>query len=339
MTPNAPASAAVPEGRVQLSVADGIGTVEFSHPKGNSLPAKLLNELAAGITTLGADAAARVIVLKSAGSSTFCAGASFDEFTAVSTPAEGQEFFSGFSRVILAMIRAPKFVLTRVQGRAAGGALGVIAASVYSFAVRTAQAKLSELQVGIGPFVVGVVLERKLGLAPFQFLGVHADCHDAEWCERHGLYAMLCDDIAALEPLDGAIDDHLATLKKILQDLLALGLANALKNDLLGRLRADSSERDRIEFLFNKVTHLDVVDLFLGLGQNDLEVVVLEFAVGNHLPATECLVITGFTIDADANIDLVDKLLFCCRSQCRLQCLKHDVSLNTLFSGQRIGQH
>ncbi len=209
MTPNAAAAATVPEGRVQLSVADGIGTVEFSHAKGNSLPAKLLNELATGITALGNDPAARVIVLKSAGTSTFCAGASFDEFTAVSTPAEGQEFFSGFSRVILAMIRAPKFVLTRVQGRAAGGALGVIAASDYSFAVRGAQAKLSELQVGIGPFVVGVVLERKLGLAPFQFLGVHADWHDAEWCERHGLYAMLCDDITAL---DVAVHTHATRL-------------------------------------------------------------------------------------------------------------------------------
>jgi methylglutaconyl-CoA hydratase len=111
--------------------------------------------------------------------------------------------------VILAMIRAPKFVLTRVQGRAAGGALGVIAASDYSLAVRSAQAKLSELQVGIGPFVVGVVLERKLGLAPFQFLGVHADWHDAEWCERHGLYAALCDDIPAL---DAAVHSHATRL-------------------------------------------------------------------------------------------------------------------------------
>ena len=199
----------VPEGSVRTSIADGVGTVEFSHPKGNSLPAKLLNELAAAVTAVGADPAARVIVLRSAGQSTFCAGASFDEFTAVSTPEAGQEFFSGFSRVILAMVRAPKFVLTRVQGRAAGGAIGLIAASDYSFAVRTAQAKLSELQVGIGPFVVGVVIERKLGLAPFMHLGVHADWHDAEWCERHGLYSMLCDDAAAL---DAAVEAHAARL-------------------------------------------------------------------------------------------------------------------------------
>jgi methylglutaconyl-CoA hydratase len=199
----------VPDGSVQTTIADGVGTVEFAHPKGNSLPAKLLNDLAAAITAVGDDPAARVIVLRSGGQSTFCAGASFDEFTAVATPEAGQEFFSGFSRVILAMIRAPKFVLTRVQGRAAGGAIGVIAASDYSFAVRSAQAKLSELQVGIGPFVVGVVIERKLGLAPFMNLGVHADWHDAEWCERHGLYSMLCDDAAAL---DAAVGQHAARL-------------------------------------------------------------------------------------------------------------------------------
>lgn len=209
MSPSKPQNAALTDGHVQISVVNGIGTVEFGHPKGNSLPAKLLNALAAGISTLGADASARVIVLRSAGDSTFCAGASFDEFAAVTTPEDGTEFFSGFARVVLAMIRAPKFVLTRVQGRAAGGALGVIAASDYAIAVPAAQVKLSELQVGIGPFVVGVVIERKLGLAPFQALGVHTDWHDAAWCERHGLYALLTDDATAL---DHAVDAHATRL-------------------------------------------------------------------------------------------------------------------------------
>ena len=209
MSPASQKNAALTDGHVRLSVSGGVGTVEFGHPKGNSLPAKLLNELAAGIQTLGADAKARVIVLRSGGDSTFCAGASFDEFTAVSTPEEGAEFFSGFARVVLAMIRAPKFVIVRVQGRAAGGALGVIAASDYAVASRAAQVKLSELQVGIGPFVVGVVIERKLGLAPFQALGVHADWHDADWCERHGLYSALVDDLAAL---DASVEAHAARL-------------------------------------------------------------------------------------------------------------------------------
>lgn len=205
----AAAGSALTDGRVEVLIREGIGSVEFSHPKGNSLPARLLNELAAGITKLGADPAARVIVLRSAGDGTFCAGASFDEFAAVATPEEGMEFFSGFGRVILAMIRAPKFVLARVQGRAAGGALGLIAASDYAIATGSAQVKLSELQVGIGPFVVGVVLERKLGLAPFQALGVHADWHDAAWCERYGLYSLICADSPAL---DAAVQAHAARL-------------------------------------------------------------------------------------------------------------------------------
>lgn len=221
MTPNAATDS--PDGRVHLSVADGIGTVEFSHPKSNSLPAKLLRQLAAGITTLGNDPAARVIVLRSAGEGAFCAGASFDEFTALSEPAEGKEFFLGFSKVILAMVRAPKFVITRVHGRAAGGALGVIAASDYSFAMESAQAKLSELAVGIGPFVVGVVLERKLGQAPFQNLAVHADWHDAMWCERHGLYSQVVDNVHALDAivqshshrLAGCNPEAMAEMKKV----------------------------------------------------------------------------------------------------------------------------
>lgn len=214
----------VPEkGSVQLSIADGIGTVEFFHPKGNSLPSALLRELAAGITALGNDPAARVIVLRSAGTGAFCAGASFDEFTALREPAEGKEFFLGFSMVILAMIRAPKFVITRVHGRAAGGALGVIAASDYSFATENAHAKLSELQVGIGPFVVGVVLERKLGMAPFMNLAVHADWHDPAWLERHGLYSQVCEHVTALDAivhghavrLAGSNPEAMAEMKRI----------------------------------------------------------------------------------------------------------------------------
>ncbi len=204
-----PSDPVLQAGQVRTSVSDGVGTVEFSHPKGNSLPALLLNQLATGITELGNDPAARVIVLKSGGDGTFCAGASFDEFTAVANAEAGKEFFSGFGRVILAMIRAPKFVLVRVQGRAAGGAIGVIAASDYAIAARSAQVKLSELQVGIGPFVVGVVIERKLGQAPLMNLAVHADWHDAEWCERHGLYSMLCDDASAL---DAAVEAHATRL-------------------------------------------------------------------------------------------------------------------------------
>jgi methylglutaconyl-CoA hydratase len=199
------------EGRVTSGINDGIGRIEFFHPKGNSLPGALLTRLAAAITAMGADPAARVIVLSSGGTGPFCAGASFDELTTIADVDQGQEFFSGFARVILAMIRAPKFVITGVHGKAAGGAVGVIAASDYSFAVNAASAKLSELAIGIGPFVVGPVIERKIGLAAYSAMSIDADWRDAAWCERHGLYSRLFSDVPSMHDAVNALATTLAS--------------------------------------------------------------------------------------------------------------------------------
>ncbi|MFL5619531.1 MAG: enoyl-CoA hydratase/isomerase family protein [Gemmatimonadaceae bacterium] len=212
------------QGDVSLAVDDGVGTIEFSHPKGNSLPGELLRRLAAGVETLGEDPAARVIVLGSGGSGPFCAGASFDELVNIENEQEGQEFFFGFARVILAMIRAPKFVLVRVHGRAAGGGVGIAAASDYTFAVKAASVKLSELSVGIGPFVVGPVIERRIGCGPFSAMSVDTNWRDAAWCERHGLFARVFDDADAMDTalalLAGALaasnPDAMAAMKRAL---------------------------------------------------------------------------------------------------------------------------
>lgn len=177
----------------------GVTTVEFGHPKSNSLPGRVLSELAEAITAAGRDPACRVIVLRGEGTRAFCAGASFDELQSVADPEAGQRFFSGFARVILALIRAPQFVVARVQGKAAGGGVGLIAAADYAIATRDAAVKLSELAVGIGPFVVGPVIERKIGLGPFAALAVDADWRSAEWAERHGLYAAVVEDVPALD--------------------------------------------------------------------------------------------------------------------------------------------
>lgn len=210
MTTDAPFPANSPDGYVRTEIADGIGRIEFFHPKSNALPSAILRDLAAAVTAVGADPSARVIVLQSGGTGPFCAGASFDELTAISSSEQGQEFFSGFARVILAMIRAPKFVISRVHGKAAGGAVGLIAASDFSMAVSKASAKLSELAVGIGPFVVGPVIEKKIGLAAFGAMSVDADWRDAAWGERHGLYAKLFDDVAAMDDAVTALATTLA---------------------------------------------------------------------------------------------------------------------------------
>ncbi len=201
---------AVAGGDVSVTMSDGIGTITFGHPKSNSLPGALLRRLAEAITWVGKDPAARVIVLQSGGTGPFCAGASFDELVNLSSPAEGDEFFSGFAKVILAMIRAPKFVLVRVHGRTAGGGVGIAAAGDYTFAVQGASAKLSELAVGIGPFVVGPVIGRRIGQGPYAAMSVDADWRDADWCERHALYARVFDDIASMDAAINALAGTLA---------------------------------------------------------------------------------------------------------------------------------
>ncbi|MEP6779669.1 MAG: enoyl-CoA hydratase/isomerase family protein [Gemmatimonadaceae bacterium] len=216
-------SNSIVQGGINSSIADGIGALIFHHPKGNSLPASLLAQLAAKVDELSANNGVRVITLQSAGTGAFCAGASFDELTRVANAADGREFFSGFARVILAMIRSPKFIVTGVQGRAAGGAVGLIAASDYCVAVKSAAAKLSELAVGIGPFVVGPVIEKKIGLAAFSGMAVDAEWRDAEWCERQGLYTKLADNADEMRAsvsklaatLSASNPEAMATLKKV----------------------------------------------------------------------------------------------------------------------------
>jgi methylglutaconyl-CoA hydratase len=204
--PAAPAEA----GHVDVTIADGIATIRFSHPKGNSLPGALLRRLADAVREAGAEREARVVVLRSEGSGPFCAGASFDELRAIGDAAAGKEFFLGFARLILAMRACPKFVLVRVHGKAVGGGVGVAAAADYALAARGASVKLSELAVGIGPFVVGPVIEKRIGAGPFTALAVDAaSWRDAAWAERHGLFASVHESV---EELDAALDTLARTL-------------------------------------------------------------------------------------------------------------------------------
>jgi methylglutaconyl-CoA hydratase len=197
------------DGSVDLRVEAGVATIRFGHPKSNSLPGTLLRSLASTITHTADRDDVRVIVLRSEGDGTFCAGASFDELAAIDNAADGKEFFLGFARVILAMIGAPVPVVTAVQGRVAGGGVGLVAASDYVIAVDQASLKLSELALGIGPFVVGPVIVHKIGVGAYGAMSLDADWRDADWAERHGLYATV---VAGSNALDAAVAARAAQL-------------------------------------------------------------------------------------------------------------------------------
>ena len=207
-------------GRVGHEIHDGIGTIRFYHPKGNSLPGALLRALAHEVDLLARHDDVRVLVLRSEGLGPFCAGASFDELRSIGDERTGKEFFMGFARLILAMRRCPKFVIARVHGKVVGGGVGVCAAADYAIATTHAAVKLSELAVGIGPFVVGPVIERKIGLAAFQALAIDAtEWHDAAWAHRVGLFAKVADNTDAL---DGSVSSLALRLARSNPEAMAL---------------------------------------------------------------------------------------------------------------------
>jgi len=190
----------IDKGNLKTIIENGIATITFFHPQSNSLPGELLRNLAQEITNAGNNSQVYVIVLKSEGEKTFCAGASFDELISIKDFESGKIFFSGFAMVINAMRKAPKFIIARVQGKAVGGGVGIACAADYTLATEVASVKLSELAVGIGPFVVGPAVERKIGNAAFTSLAINAtEWQSAKWAKEKGMFAEIFPTINELD--------------------------------------------------------------------------------------------------------------------------------------------
>jgi len=199
-------------GKISADIDNNIATIEFYHPKGNSLPGNLLRQIARTISDTGSNDDVKVIILKSRGDGAFCAGASFDELIAIDNREQGKQYFMGFARVLNAMRKCSKLIIVRVQGKAVGGGVGIAAAGDYTIAHSKAAIKLSELALGIGPFVVGPAVTHQIGAAAFSTLTIDATSwNSAAWALDKGLYAKLCDSV-------GQLDDTVETLAQKLSD-------------------------------------------------------------------------------------------------------------------------
>ena len=193
-------------GTVISSIRENIATISFYHPASNSFPSTLLNQLIAIIDRLGADENVKVIILKSDGEKAFCAGAFFDELLEITNNEEGEQFFLGFANLINAMRKCPKLIIGRVQGKSVGGGVGIIAATDYCFASEAADIKLSELTIGLGPFVIEPAIKRKVGVAAVSKLTLDAtDWHTAYWAKEKGLFSRVFETI-------NDMDDYVAIL-------------------------------------------------------------------------------------------------------------------------------
>jgi methylglutaconyl-CoA hydratase len=197
-------------GSLYTKIENSIAQIEFGHPASNSFVSKLLARLAKEFDYLGKNNEVAVVLLKSEGERAFCAGASFDELVAISSLEEGKQFFSGFANVINAMRKCPKPIIGRVQGKTVGGGVGLASACDYVHATVDAAIKLSEISVGIGPFVIAPAVERKMGKAALAELSLYpTEWKNAYWAKEKGLFAKVYDSIAEM---DKEIDIHLQKL-------------------------------------------------------------------------------------------------------------------------------
>jgi methylglutaconyl-CoA hydratase len=212
-------------GSLEVSCSNSVATIEFGHPASNSFPAQLLQDLTGAIETLSQNPEVTVLVLKSQGTAAFCAGASFDELLAVTNEAEGKAFFSGFAHLINAMRKCPKLIVGRIQGKAVGGGVGIAAACDYVLASQEANIKLSELAIGIGPFVIEPAVSRKIGKTALSELALTPqEWKSAAWAQEKGLYANTFETIEKLDKavaelaqiLSGYNPEALAEMKKVL---------------------------------------------------------------------------------------------------------------------------
>ena len=200
------------KGTVLTSIRENIATLTFGHPASNSFPAELLDRLIENINRLSEDPSIQVIILQSEGGKTFCAGASFDELITINNLEEGKQFFSGFANLINAMRTCSKLIIGRVQGKVVGGGVGIIAATDYCFATEKADIKLSELTIGIGPFVIEPAVTRKTGIAAFSKLSLDAtEWHSAYWAKENNLYARVFENTRDMDAYVESLSKKLAS--------------------------------------------------------------------------------------------------------------------------------
>lgn len=230
---------------VKTDIASRIATITFYHPQGNSFPSTQLADLTQALNELSNRSDIAVIVLQSHGNSAFCGGASFDELLQVHDENTGKVFFSGFANVINAMRKCKHPIVGRAQGKAVGGGVGLLAACDYVFASERASIKLSELAIGIGPFVIEPAVSRKIGLNGFSAMTLQPNrWFDAPWALHAGLFQAIYADN---NELDLAVQEFASSLSnyspEALQDIKRVLWQNTEHWDTLLYERAAISGR------------------------------------------------------------------------------------------------
>lgn len=236
---------------VRCFFEDKIAHISFGSSKANSLSSSSIESILEAFESCAKNPELKVIVLRSEGEKTFCAGASFDEFKKLQNVGGAKDYFLGFAKIIQAIKQAKQFVIVRVQGTAVGGALGLIAAADYALATDNSLVRLSELELGIGPFVIEPILKMKMGLSAVSAMTIDTEWRDAVWAEAHGLYQKLCSNISILDEEVSQLAKKLASYEQ--QAIVELKKVFSQDVDLLYELMSERAETSGRLLIENKV--------------------------------------------------------------------------------------
>ncbi len=232
------------QGKVTITKENKIATIDFFHPKSNSLPSYMLREMKEAFEKFSSDPSINVIVLRSGGNKAFCAGASFDELLKIENYEQGKEFFMGFARLINSMRKCKKIIIGRIHNKVVGGGVGLVAATDYALATRNASLRLSELALGLGPFVVGPPIERKIGIEKFETMALDCKWRDAVWAKESGFYHDVYETDEELDEAVSALAESLASRSQdALESLKKIFWENTEHWDALLEQRAENSGR------------------------------------------------------------------------------------------------
>ncbi len=222
--------------RVERTGPNGaIARVTLSRPeRHNAFDASLIADLRAAFGALERDSPTelRAVVLAGQGQ-TFCAGADIDWMrAAMALDVEGNEQDAmAMAEMFETIDTCPVPVITRVQGAALGGGMGLCAVSDLVIAESGARFGFTETRLGILPAVISPFVIAKIGESHARALFPGGKRFDALRAQRIGLVHEVVEGEAALDlAVDAAIADVLAAgptavraAKAIVREVRGLG--------------------------------------------------------------------------------------------------------------------
>lgn len=220
--------------------AHGARTLTLNRPeRRNAIGPPMVGELHDALALAFGDEAVRTVVLTGAGKA-FCAGADFGQLTEGQAPLATSR--GDYAELLLALVRAPKPVVARVNGAAFGGGLGLVAASTFAVADAGAEFGTPEVNVGLFPMMIMAVLSRlvpRRRLLEMMLLGERLSADEAL---AHGLVGR----VAPAGGLDAEVDRLAAKLAQKSPAALRLGLGAFADQDDLALGEALPMLRERL---------------------------------------------------------------------------------------------